>query len=125
MTISTLSDEMLSRIWSPEKHDPEWKNSCLQELQEHCRLSANNISEWLCGQRAMRNFPLKEMRALENQLENSALRNTLRDVTFRARQFNPNLPPARVAIEIQRPPNPLNPDIYTADNLSVLALMEN
>lgn len=113
-----LSDEMLSVIWSPAKHDPEWKNSYLQVLQERCRFSANNVGEWLCGQRALRSFPLKQMRALENQLENSTLRNTLRDVTFRARQFNTSLPLARIAIEIQRPPNPINPDLYTPDNLS-------
>ena len=118
MTTSMLSDEMLSVIWSPAKHDPEWKNSYLQVLQERCRFSANNVGEWLCGQRALRSFPLKQMRALENQLENSTLRNTLRDVTFRARQFNTSLPLARIAIEIQRPPNPINPDLYTPDNLS-------
>lgn len=118
MTTSTLSDEMLSVVWSPEKYDPEWKNEYLLRLQERCKNSGNGIGEWLCGQRSLRSFPLKEMRNLENQLENSTLRNTLRDVTSRARRFNPSLPLAQIAIEIRRPPNPINPDLYTAENLS-------
>ncbi len=125
MNTSTLSDEMLSVVWSPEKYDSKWKNEYLLTLLERCKDSGNSIGEWLCGQRSLRSFPLKEMRNLENQLENPTLRNTLRDVTSRAQRFNPNLPLARIAIETQRLPNPINPDLYTAANLSVLALMEN
>lgn len=118
MKNSTLSDEMLSVVWSPEKYDPEWKNEYLLTLQERCKNSGNSIGEWLFGQRSLRSFPLKEMRNLENQLESPTLRNTLRDVTNRAQRFNPNLPLARIAIETQRLPNPINPDLYTAENLS-------
>jgi hypothetical protein len=57
MNSSRLSDEMLSVVWSPEKHDPEWKNEYLLKLQERCKDSGNSIGEWLCGQRSLRNFP--------------------------------------------------------------------
>ncbi len=118
MNTSTLSDEMLSVVWSPEKYDPEWKSEYLLRLQESCQNSGNGIGEWLCGQRSLRSFPLKEMRNLENQLESPTLRNTLRDVASRAQRFNPSLPLAQIAIETQRLPNPINPDLYTAENLS-------
>lgn len=118
MNTSTLSDEMLSIVWNPEKYDPEWKKEYLLQLRECCRISGNGIGEWLCGQRALRSFPLKEMRNLENQLESPTLRNALRDVTSRAQRCNPSLPLARIAIETQRLPNPINPDLYTAENLS-------
>ena len=55
MNSSRLSDEMLSVVWSPEKHDPEWKNEYLLKLQERCKDSGNSIGEWLCGQRSLRN----------------------------------------------------------------------
>ena len=58
------------------------------------------------------------MQNLENQLESSTLRNTLLDVTRRAQRFNPSLPLARIAIETQRRPNPINPDLYNSENLS-------
>lgn len=118
MTISTLSEEMLSAIWSPEKYDPEWKSEFLQTLKERCRDSNNVIGEWLCGKRSLRNFPVEKMRELENQLESSTLRNALRDVTSRARRFNPSLPLAHIAIDTRRPANPINPDLYTAQNIS-------
>ncbi|HHG4670973.1 TPA: hypothetical protein ACPWHP_001401 [Pseudomonas aeruginosa] len=118
MNSSRLSDEMLSVVWSPDKHDPEWKSGYLLTLQEYCKSSGNSIGEWLCGQRSLRSFPLKEMRNLENKLESTALRNVLLDITTRAQQFNPNLPLALRAIETQRRPNPINPDLYTAENLS-------
>ena len=118
MNSSILSDEMLSVIWNPDKHDPEWKNGYLLTLQERCKDSGNSIGEWLCGQRSLRSFPIKEMQNLENQLESSTLRNTLLDVTRRAQRFNPSLPLARIAIETQRRPNPINPDLYTSENLS-------
>ena len=102
MNSSILSDEMLSVIWNPDKHDPEWKNGYLLTLQERCKDSGNSIGEWLCGQRSLRSFPIKEMQNLENQLESSTLRNTLLDVTRRAQRFNPSLPLARIAIETQR-----------------------
>jgi len=118
MNSSRLSDEMLSVVWSPEKHDPEWKNEYLLKLHEHCKDSGNSIGEWLCGQRSLRSFPIKEMQNLESQLESSTLRNTLLDVTRRAQRFNPSLPDARMAIETQRRPNPINPDLYNSENLS-------
>lgn len=129
MRAHALTDEMLSVIWSPAKHEPDWKGAYLLALQERCKLSANNLGEWLCGKRTLRHFALKDMRALEshvgNQVESEledlkghTLRNTLREVTLRARVFNSDLPLARFAIEIQRPPNPINPDLYTADNLA-------
>ena len=129
MRAHALTDEMLSVIWSPAKHEPDWKGAYLLALQERCKLSANNLGEWLCGKRTLRHFALKDMRALEshvgNQVESEledlkghTLRNTLREVTLRARVFNSNLPLARFAIEIQRPPNPINPDLYTPDNLA-------
>lgn len=118
MNSSRLSDEMLSVVWSPEKHDPEWKNEYLLKLQERCKDSGNSIGEWLCGQRSLRNFPLREMQNLGSQLEGSTLRNTLREVTHRAQRFNPSLPLAQVAIETQRRPNPINPDLYNSENLS-------
>lgn len=71
--MTTLSEEMLSAIWSPEKYDPEWKSEFLQTLKERCRDSNNVIGEWLCGKRSLRNFPVKKMRELENQLESSTL----------------------------------------------------
>ncbi len=117
MTISTLSEEMLSAIWSPEKYDPEWKSEFLQTLRERCRDSNNSIGEWLCGTRSLRNFPVQKMRELEDQLESSTLRNILREVTNRAHRFNPSLPLARIAIETRRPANPINPDLYTAENV--------
>lgn len=118
MNSSRLSDEMLSVVWNPEKHDPEWKNEYLLKLQERCKDSGNSIGEWLCGQRSLRNFPLREMQNLGSQLEGSTLRNTLREVTHRAQRFNPSLPLAQVAIETQRRPNPINPDLYNSENLS-------
>jgi integrase len=118
MNTSTLSDEMLSIIWSPEKYDPEGKKDYLLPLRECCVISGNGIGEWLCGKRSLRSFPLKEMRNLENQLKSPTLRNALRDVTSRAQRFNPSLPLARIAIETKRLPNPINPDLYTAENLS-------
>ena len=118
MNSSILSDEMLSVIWNPDKHDPEWKNGYLLTLQERCKDSGNSIGEWLCGQRSLRNFPLREMQNLGSQLEGSTLRNTLREVTHRAQRFNPSLPLAQVAIETQRRPNPINPDLYNSENLS-------
>lgn len=126
MTALDLSDEMLSVVWSPEKHDPEWKYAFLQRLREVCASSDNVIGAWLCGQRALRKFSIKEMRLLESQLDSSTLRNTLRDVTIRARRFNPNLPIARVAIEVQRLPNPINPDLYSPHTLQASrALVES
>ncbi len=116
--MSTLSEEMLSAIWSPERYDPDWKTGFLQTLQERCKDSNNVIGEWLCGKRSLRNFPLGKMRELENQLESSTLRNALRDVTSRARRFNPSLPLAHIAIDTRRPANPINPDLYTAQNIS-------
>lgn len=118
MNSSRLSDEMLSVVWSPEKHDPEWKNEYLLTLQERCKDSGNSIGEWLCGQRSLRNFPIKEMQNLGSQLENTTLRNTLLEVTRRAQRFNLSLPLAPIAIETQRRSNPINPDLYTAVNLS-------
>ncbi|GBC54707.1 hypothetical protein PSNTI_01540 [Stutzerimonas stutzeri] len=118
MNSSRLSDEMLSVVWSPDKHDPEWKSRYLITLRERCQDSGNSIGEWLCGQRSLRSFPIKEMQNLENQLESSTLRNTLLDVTRRAQRFNPSLPLARIAIETQRRPNPINPDLYNSENLS-------
>ena len=118
MNSSRLSDEMLSVVWSPDKHDPEWKSGYLITLRERCQNSGNSIGEWLCGQRLLRSFPIKEMQNLENQLESSTLRNTLLDVTRRAQRFNPSLPLARIAIETQRRPNPINPDLYNSENLS-------
>ncbi|HBO1748428.1 TPA: hypothetical protein L4F86_003560 [Pseudomonas aeruginosa] len=118
MNSSRLSDEMLSVVWSPDKHDPEWKSEYLITLRERCQNSGNSIGEWLCGQRSLRSFPIKEMQNLENQLESSTLRNTLLDVTRRAQRFNPSLPLARIAIETQRRPNPINPDLYNSENLS-------
>lgn len=121
-----LSDEQLSVVWSPERHDPEWKRDYLTRLREVCSSSGNGVGEWLCGQRALRSFPVRELRALESRLDSATLRNTLREVTLRARAFNPSLPIARVAIEYQRAPNPINPDRYTAENLSASrALVES
>lgn len=117
MIALTLSDEMLSVVWSPEKYDPEWKRAFLERLKEVCASSGNVIGTWLCGQRSLRKFSIKEMRLLENQLDSSTLRNTLRDVTLRARRFNPDVPIARVAIEVQRLPNPINPDLYSPQTL--------
>jgi len=117
MNSSRLSDEMLSVIWSPEIHDPDWKNGYLLKLQERCKDSGNSIGEWLCGQRSLRSFPIKEMQNLGNKLEGSTLRNTLREVTYRAQRFNPSLPLAQIAIETQRRPNPINPDLYNSENL--------
>ncbi|MDG9886077.1 hypothetical protein N7650_24920, partial [Pseudomonas sp. GD04058] len=117
MNSSRLSDEMLSVVWSPDKHDPEWKSGYLITLRERCQNSGNSIGEWLCGQRSLRSFPIKEMQNLENQLESSTLRNTLLDVTRRAQRFNPSLPLARIAIETPRRPNPINPDLYNSENL--------
>lgn len=129
MKAHVLTDEMLSVIWSPAKHEPDWNGAYLRALQELCRFSANNIGEWLCGKRTLRHFALKDMRALESQVGNQVesgleglkvytLRNTLRDATSRARVFNSDLPLARFATEIRRPSNPINPDLYTPDNLS-------
>lgn len=118
MNSSRLSDEMLSVVWSPEKHDPEWKNRDLQALQFRCNNSGNSIGEWLCGQRSLRSFPIKEMQNLVSQLEDSTLRNTLLEVTRRAQRFNLSLPLAPIAIETQRRPNPINPDLYNSENLS-------
>ena len=118
MTAQTLSDEQLSVVWVPGKHDPEWKIAYLVRLREICKSSDNGIGEWLCGQRSLRRFSVKEMRALEAQLDSTTLRNALRDVTFKARRFNPSLPVARFAIEVERAPNPINPEVYTAENLS-------
>lgn len=128
MSARVLTNEMLSVIWSPIKHDPDWKGLYLLALRDYCKLSANNLGEWLCGERTLRNFILKDMRALESYIGNQGeseledfkghtLRNTLREVTLRARAFNCDLPLARLAIEIQRPPNPINPDLYTPNNL--------
>ncbi|NQD78579.1 hypothetical protein HP436_00095 [Pseudomonas sp. CrR14] len=118
MNSSRLSDEMLSVVWSPDKHDPEWKNGYLLKLQERCKDSGNSIGEWLCGQRSLRSFPIKEMQNLGYQLEDSTLRNTLLEVTRRAQRFNLSLPLAPIAIETQRRPNPINPDLYNSENLS-------
>lgn len=118
MNSSRLSDEMLSVVWNPDKHDPEWKNGYLLKLQERCKDSGNSIGEWLCGQRSLRSFPIKEMQNLGNQLEDSTLRNTLLEVTRRAQRFNLSLPLAPIAIETQRRPNPINPDLYNSENLS-------
>ena len=118
MNSSRLSDEMLSVVWSPDKHDPEWKNGYLLKLQERCKDSGNSIGEWLCGQRSLRSFPIKEMQNLGNKLEDSTLRNTLLEVTRRAQRFNLSLPLAPIAIETQRRPNPINPDLYNSENLS-------
>jgi hypothetical protein len=118
VTLSTLSEEMLAEIWSPERFDPDWKNGFLQALRERCKDSNNAIGEWLCGLRSLRKFPIEKMRDLENQLESSTLRNALRDVTSRARRFNPSLPLAQIAIETRRLANPINPDLYTAENIS-------
>lgn len=104
-----LSDEQLSVVWSPERHDPEWKRDYLTRLREVCSSSGNGVGEWLCGQRALRSFPVRELRALESRLDSATLRNTLREVTLRARAFNPSLPIARVAIEYQRAPTQSTP----------------
>ncbi|NRH29902.1 hypothetical protein [Pseudomonas sp. MS19] len=118
MNRSRLSDEMLSVIWSPDKHDPEWKSGYLVTLQERCKDSGNSIGEWLCGLRSLCSFPIKEMQNLGSQLEDSTLRNTLVEVTRRAQSFNLSLPLAPIAIETQRRPNPINPDLYNSENLS-------
>lgn len=118
MNSSRLSDEMLSFVWSPDKHDPEWKNGYLLTLRERCNNSGNIIGEWLCGKRSLRSFPIKEMQNLGNQLEDTTLRNTLLEVTRRAQRFNLSLPLAPIAIETQRRPNPINPDLYNSENLS-------
>jgi len=129
MRAHVLTDEMLSVVWSPAKHDPDWKGAYLLALQERCKRSSNNLGEWLCGKRTLRHFDLKDMRTLESHVGNQVasalddlkgytLRNTLREVTLRARAFNSDLPLARFAIEIQRPSNAINPDLYTAESLA-------
>lgn len=118
MTIQMLSDKMLSYIWAPDKHDPEWKSEALHALYECCKESNNVIGEWLCGRCSLKKFPVEKMLDLQNKLESTALRNALREVTIRARRYNPNFPLAHVAIEIRRPANPVNPELYTADNVS-------
>lgn len=118
MRAEVLSEEMLTEIWSPAKYDPEWKIAYLKDLQERCKLSHNLIGKWLCGLRSLKRFDLKVLRELEDQLESTTLRNTLREVTHRARFYNSGVPLARFAIDIERSPNPINPDLYTAENIS-------
>ncbi|MBN0161705.1 hypothetical protein JTL55_34370, partial [Pseudomonas aeruginosa] len=45
------------------------------------------------------------------------LRNMLRSITRRVRSQLPGFPLARLAIAVERPANPINPDLYTAERL--------
>ncbi|WP_280347563.1 hypothetical protein [Pseudomonas sp. BN414] len=117
MTVVTLTDEMLQLVWGPETYDKAWKAECLVELRDICETSGTKIGEWLCGRRSQARFSNEELRALEGQLESVALRNRLREVTIRVRKFRPDVPLARIAIEVHRAANPVNPDRYTTDSL--------
>ncbi|MFD2838676.1 hypothetical protein ACFS3C_25400 [Azotobacter vinelandii] len=66
----------------------------------------------------MREVSAEHVRDLEAQLgTNHALRNMLRTITQRLRRQIPGFPLARIAIAVERPANPINPDIYTAERL--------
>ena len=56
MNTSTLSDEMLSVVWSPEKYDSKWKNEYLLTLLERCKDSGNSIAVDQ-GKNAIRHWP--------------------------------------------------------------------
>lgn len=80
--------------------------------------SGTALGGWLLGKYAMRDVSVEHVRELEAQLgTDHALRNVLRNITQRLKQQIPGFPLARIAIEVERAANPINPDIYTAERL--------
>lgn len=116
--MTRLNNQQVDYLWSAGLHEPDWMPEVRARLKTIAGESVAPLGQWLLGKGSMREVQVEDVRELELQLgTNHTLRNMLRSVTQRLRQQIPGFPLARIAIAVERPANPINPDIYTAKRL--------
>ncbi|MGV8863203.1 MAG: hypothetical protein ACOH2T_18810 [Pseudomonas sp.] len=118
MSSNRLSEQQVEYLWSPEVYEPQWKSEVRDRLKLVIGDAFFPLAKWLLGKSTIREVRVEHVRELEQQLgKDHALRNMLRSITQRLKGQIPKFPLARIAIEVQRAANPINPDIYTAQRL--------
>ncbi|WP_236032896.1 hypothetical protein [Pseudomonas schmalbachii] len=118
MNVTRLDNQQVEYLWAAGDHEPDWKPELRERLKTIAEVSGVPLGQWLLGKCSMREVSVEHVRELEAQLgTNHALRNMLRSITQRLRRQVPGFPLARIAIAVERPANPINPDIYTAERL--------
>ncbi|MCY1503441.1 hypothetical protein D9M68_375660 [compost metagenome] len=118
VNVPRLDNQQVEYLWAAGDHEPDWRPELREHLKTIAEASGVPLGQWLLGKCSMREVSAEHVRDLEAQLgTNHALRNMLRTITQRLRRQIPGFPLARIAIAVERPANPINPDIYTAERL--------
>ncbi|MBA1210474.1 MULTISPECIES: tyrosine-type recombinase/integrase [Pseudomonas] len=116
--MTRLSEQEVEYLWSAEPYEPDWRGMVRERLRRIAEECGVPLGQWLLGACAIRDITVEHVRELEAQLgTDQALRNMLRSITQRVRNHLPRFPLARLAIAVERPANPFNPDMYTAERL--------
>lgn len=124
MSLPRLSEQQLEYLWSSAPHEPQWKWQVRDRLKLVLGDSELPLARWLSGTSIMREVRLEDVREVEQHLgKDYVLRNMLRSITWRLRAQISTFPLARIAIEVHRAANPINPDIYTAEDLQRSSLI--
>lgn len=119
-----LSEPKFEYLWSSAPHEPQWKSLVRDQLKSTLGDSELPLAKWLLGTNTMREVRIEHVREVEQYLgKDYVLRNMLRSITWRLRKQISTFPLARIAIEVQRAANPINPDIYTAEELQRSSLI--
>lgn len=118
MNLPRLTEQQLEYLWSSAPHEPQWESQIRERLKSVLLGTGFPLAKWLLGTSMMREVRAEHVREVEQHLgKEYVLRNMLRSITWRLRAQIPTFPLARIAIEVHRAPNPINPDIYTAEDL--------
>ena len=118
MNLPKLTEQQLEYLWTSAPHEPQWKLQIRERLKSVLLGTGFPLAKWLLGTSMMREVRAEHVREVEQYLgKEYVLRNMLRSITWRLRAQIPTFPLARIAIEVHRAPNPINPDIYTAEDL--------
>lgn len=124
MSLPRLTEQQLDFLWSSAPHEPQWKLHVRERLKLVLGDSELPLARWLLGTCIMREVRLEHVREVELHLgKDYVLRNMLRSITWLLRTQIPTFPLARVCIEVHRAPNPINPDVYTAEDLQRSSLI--
>ena len=118
VNLKRLSEQQLDYLWSARPHEREWVVDVRAQLKSIFESAELSLANWLLGRCSVREVRAENVRELEALLGTShTLRNGLRLLTQRVREQLPGFPLASIAIPITRPANPVNPDVYTEQNI--------
>lgn len=117
MMYPQLNEEQVEWLWSSRSGEKEEWSKARGELRQHISEAESDLGHWLLGRAPLASVTVEQVRALEAGLSTHLLRNALREITTRVQQNVPQCPLARVALRVERQPNPINPVDYSPDQV--------